>query len=367
MSAALSFWRIFVEQASTSLFARMFNTKMRLRIIAKILALVASFALLSKPAAAQTVSDTFSCNFSSTIDLGAVLAGGTLQDSMFILDKDTNNATDTVGFIKFPIGNISLSDTSSPLYLFASQKKYITTIIFSSASVGTINDSIVLQSTKGCQSTYHILAEAVGPDTDNSIVPLDHSSHDIIAFKKSDSTTKTLHIQFENNFDSSITIDTLTLQKDSAFHIDSSSVTFPATIPAGHSFTLTLSFIASTSGFYTDFIGRPGRPILPFSVQGLLLPNQAVQTPQGATIHVSIYPNPSHGLVTIHTDGLSQEQVTLTDVLGRVVGKAAFSGEWQWNGQWNAGPAASGTYFVLVTGRDASGKPAHVVLRIVIE
>ena len=362
MPLELLFWRIFVEHTSISLHYRMLKSRIRHVFVASVLTV--AVVLSSSPAHAQTVVDTFDCTRISTIDLGAILSGVTIQDTLYLVDRDTSNTSDTVRFVSIPSGNFSLSDTSQAI-LLSNQRPFVTTILFSRPTPGTSTDSVVLATTRGgCEATYHIIAEAVAPDTNNSIVPLKHTSHNIIAFKKSDSSRETLQLHFKNNFDSSITIDSLTLQNGSAFRIDSSSVDFPATIAADSSFKVSVSFTARTAGFYTDFIGMPGRPIIPLSIQGLFQPNQGFQSfSNSISTYVWVYPNPSQGLVTIHTESLSHASVSITDVLGRPITKQqSFADDWMWNPTSQEG----GTYFVAVSGTTVDGLHIHEIHRIEI-
>jgi hypothetical protein len=344
-------------------YERMFHTHFRRPFATIILAFAVCLVLPPQgPAMAQTITDTFSCSHVSTIDLGSVLVGGSIHDSLFLFDSNTVKPRDTINFTIFPNGTVSLEDTN-PFFLSSLQQTYATTILFSPTAPGSISDSIVLESLRdaSCRTTYRITAEGVGPTADNAIIPLHHTSHDIIAFK----SDTVLHIQLHNN-GAAITFDTLKLDTGTAFRLDLSAVTFPYTLASGSSFPLTLSFIASTPGFYTDFISAPDEPILPISVQGLLNPNDEVQTP-GKSTYIWLYPNPSQSMVTIRTQGLSGTHAIITDVLGRVVQQADFTGDWQWDRQNDGAMVPAGIYFLLVTGKEMNGKAVHQVARIVLE
>ena len=340
-------------------------TTFRFRLAIPALILV-SFALTQQPLRAQLRDTvTFSCGGSDTVDLGAVLAGGTMSDTLYINNADTASlfiirSLPSNGFSWKPSVLISVPHDSTRL---------ATTITFSADTLPRNSTLLTLAPMSAdstvCQADFLVSASVVGPDTNNYTLPLVHNSQRIIGFK-SDTTGQTLNIQFENDSDASITLDTLTLQHNTAFRIDSSSVTFPATIPAGGTLDLKLAFIASKPGFYTDYFRSPDQPILPFSVQGLLLPNQAVQTRQ-VGIFTSIYPNPSPGSVTIRSNGLRNSHIIITDILGRVVVSTGFAGEWIWNGTGSGSGVATGTYFVLVSGRDPAGRPVHEMGRLIIQ
>ncbi len=127
-------------------------------------------------------------------------------------------------------------------------------------------------------------------------------------------------------------------------------------------FTLKLAFNASKPGFYTDFITMPNEPILPLSVQGLLEPKDAVETQPVGTIYFYLYPNPSPGLLTIHTENITTAHVIITDVLGRTEQQTDFAGDWIWDGA----SVSDGTYFANITATTASGFQVHEIRRIVI-
>jgi|GEM_PF-3398376 len=317
------------------------------------------------PAMAQTITDTFSCSHVSTIDLGSVLDGGSIHDSLFLFDSNTVKPSDTINFTSFPKGPIYLEDTNL-VFLNSLERTYATTILFSATTPGSISDSIVLESFRdaSCRTMYRIAVETVGPTSDNAVIPLSHSSHDIIAFKGD--SVETLHIQLRNN-GAAITLDTLELDSGKAFRLDLSAISFPYRLARDSSFPLTISFVATTPGFYTDYVRMPGEPILPLSIQGLLQPKDAVQTQPTASIYFSIYPNPSQGSVTIHPENISHAHLTITDVLGRVLQNADFTGDWQWDRQNDGAMVPAGTYFLLVTGKEMNGKAVHQLARIVLE
>ncbi|HET6400126.1 MAG TPA: T9SS type A sorting domain-containing protein [Candidatus Kapabacteria bacterium] len=335
-------------------------TRIRLALFAA--ALLGSIALIPATAAkAQAITDTLNCGQRSRIDLGAVVTGGTLKDSLFLFSTDTST-----NFKIVPLSSAGFSSTDTSAFLPLGQRRYATTIEFSQSTPGFDSVNLIIESRSfPCQDTFNVIAEAVGPDTDNAVIPLIHTSHDIIAFKSD--TTETLHIQLLNN-GPTITFDTLKLDSATAFRIDLSSITFPYTLDSGSFFPLKLSFIATNPGFYTDFISAPNHPIIPLSIQGLLQPKDAVQHEPPVTTYLRLYPNPSQGAVWVHAENITKAQATITDVLGRIEREASFRGDWQWDRETDGGGIApAGTYFLVVTGTDANGKAVHEVERIVLE
>ncbi len=360
--------RIFVRAMLLSLLKRMSIVRFSSSINRFIFACVAGVVILPAMSAVAQTSNTLSCGGRGTIDLGAVLSGGTIQDSLYLMNSD-NKGDSVFRIISAKTQEFSWT-ISSGIRLAPGDSGYVTTFIFSDSSLRTDSLPVVFEpntaDSDSCQTTFEVLAEVVGSTGNNSILPLKHTSHNIIAFK-SDTSNETLQIQFQNNFGKSLPIQSLGLQNDTAFHIVSSSISFPDTLPSGGSFTLNLSFTAKRPGFYTDFITSPDQPILPLSVQGLLLPNDAVQIQPANSTYLSIYPNPSYGSVTIHTENITHADLTITDVLGRTVKATPITGDWLWDRSGANGTALAGTYFIVVTGTGSNDEAVHEVQRVVLE
>ncbi len=325
--------------------------------------------LFSASVRAQTSHlDTLRCGRRVTIDLGSVLAGGTLTDSLSLVNLDS--AMDTVFNIKSPTDSGFSWTKTNNIHILQGPFEYATTISFSppDSELGTASTPIVFEPTmdSSCQTTFEVSTTTVGPSANNSTVPLDNNPDNIIAFK-TNTPGDTIQLQLQNKLETTLPVESLSLQNDTAFQIISSSITFPDTLPVGGFFLLKLAFVASKPGFYTDFITMPGEPIIPLSVQGLLEPKDAVETQPTGSICFMLYPNPSQGLVTIHTENITQAHVTITDVLGRTLTETSFTGDWQWDRSGSNGIAPSGTYFVIITGTGSNGEPVHEVKRVVLE
>jgi Secretion system C-terminal sorting domain len=361
MQRLFKLWRIFVEAIFILRSEQMTIARIR-QIVTRFALAISCFVLVFSAARtnAQTIKDSLECGFKRTINLGSVLAGGTLTDSLVLYNSDSSSkdsqftiSSSTDSGFSWIKNNISIRQDSIG---------YTTTISFSHSTLGFDTASLIFSAdSTSCQTTFQLIAQVVGPDTDGAIVELDKSSKDIIAFK-SDTSNETLQIQFQNNFGVSLPIDTLVLQNDTAFSIVSSSIKFPDTLPAGASFTLKLAFIARKPGFYTDDVIMPGHSILPLSVQGILQPKDAVEIQPLGTIYFYLYPNPSPGLLTIHTENINTAHVTITDVLGRVEQQTDFTGDWIWDGT----SVIDGTYFANITATTSSGFQVHEIRRIVI-
>ena len=306
---------------------------------------------------AQIITDTLSCGVRPTIDLGAVLAGGNLLDSLYLFNSDDK---DSVFHIQFTARSGFSTNIINPLRLRFGTLDYATTITFSDTTIGFHSDSIIFTDTSGCSVTFPLSAEIVTPDTNNSYVPLKHTLDDIIAFK-TNVPGDTLDFQFQNNFDSNLFIDRLALRSGTNFKIISTSVSFPDTLRSDSVFDLKLAFTATKPGFYSDFIGAPNDPILPIAIQGLLQPSDVVQMQPTGSIYFSIFPNPSPGELTIHPQNISKAHVTISDVLGRVVIQSDFSSDWIWNSN-----VSDGTYFVTIAASTIDGFQLHEIHRIVV-
>jgi hypothetical protein len=365
MREIISFRRIFVEVMLLSLSKRMtvYHFCRTITFAAAVASLIA--ILHNDTLKAQTITDTLSCGRISNIDLGAVVTGGTLSESLDLFDSSRTDSVFTI--ISNANSGFSWTIDSAGIAIQPLHIGTATIISFSADSVAQVDsDELIFQSKQNdsCITTFTLTAEVIGPTGNNSVLPLSHTSHTIIAFK-TNTPGDTLDLKLQNNLGSSLTLDSVNLQKGTAFTIVSSSL--PATIPEDSSFKLKLAFTASKAGFYTDFVRMPNHSILPLSVQGLLLPNDAVQTRPPATSYFSLYPNPSYGQVTIHSENITQTQVTITDVLGRTLTEASFTGDWQWDRAEGNGIARSGTYFIVVTGIGSNGEPVHEVQRLVLQ
>ncbi|HEX5316382.1 MAG TPA: T9SS type A sorting domain-containing protein, partial [Candidatus Kapabacteria bacterium] len=169
---------------------------------------------------------------------------------------------------------------------------------------------------------------------------------------------------------SSIIIDSIKVTQTPAFAI-TRAPSLPDTIPSQGSFAVGLAYHRSSQGSDNGelVIHMPDEPILPaISLQGVRVANNAVQTQPAGSVYFWLYPNPSQGGITIHTEHLTHAHVTVTDVLGRIEREASFVGDWQWGRKIEGGGLApAGTYFVIVTGEDASGTTVRELERVALE
>ncbi|HZK75275.1 MAG TPA: T9SS type A sorting domain-containing protein, partial [Candidatus Kapabacteria bacterium] len=167
-----------------------------------------------------------------------------------------------------------------------------------------------------------------------------------------------------NNSDSAIKIDSLHIAQTNAFSF-TSPPKFNFSVAAGDSFVIGLSYQRSSQGSDNGYlaISRPNEPILQDVIlQGVRTSGDAVQLQPAASTYFRLYPNPSSGRVTIHSESIAVAHVTITDVLGRVEQQGDFSGDWSWDG----GSSNDGTCFVNITATTTDGFHVHEMRRLMM-
>jgi hypothetical protein len=340
-------------------------SKISIRVVFCALSVLAIFY----PGAVQGQSFTLSPGNSSSIQLNPVLAGaGIVEDTILLYSTATS---DTVSISISGSSDIGLIDTVTFIIDTNDSSPYPYPLIVTFAPKSVEKDSSTLIfNFDGHSATLRLSAQGIAPTADSSKLTLSNTANEIIAMEyQKDSAV--LHVLIQNDL-STDTISNISLANDTFFHILSAPQT-PFSFQKNASFEITLSFNASgaSTGFLKDellLVGVPNDPIAPaIAIQGLYNPNDAVQTQPPTTIYFYLYPNPSNGPVTIHTENILQSHVTITDVLGRTLTEASFTGDWQWDRSRGNGIAPSGTYFVVVTGIGMNGEPVHEVKRLVIE
>jgi hypothetical protein len=320
-----------------------------------------SFSFLHSDAGhAQLATYTLKCGTPITIDFGQVLIGDSVEYPITFTNKLSNNVTSwsiTGGSPYF-----SFLDTAGNAQ---SDSSWSTSIIVKADTSGAFSAQYKLDAKSDtCSLVITLRATGIGPTKDSSTFTLQDTSKDVIAFQtnnNSDSGT----FYFKNNSDTAIEIDSIYVTQSNAFSITSHPL-FHYSLPGRDSFPLGIAYQRSSQGYDNGqlqfAIGMPDEPILPIALQGVRTGNDAVQTQPIGTIYFLIYPNPSYGSVTIHTENIASAHVTITDVLGREVQKADFTGDWVWNGSNNE----SGTYFVSITATTADGIPVCEERRVVV-
>jgi hypothetical protein len=119
--------------------------------------------------------------------------------------------------------------------------------------------------------------------------------------------------------------------------------------------TVTVSMTTVTNGVYYDEViitAEQGFISMTFDLQGLRKNGVAAavhNVPKGQ--HVTIYPNPTQGNISVAIPGIHNAKIEVLDVLGKVITTATASDLWNWK---STEPA--GTYVVHVSGTDGTGK-----------
>jgi hypothetical protein len=315
---------------------------------------------------AQNLSFTLSPNNSSVIQLPSLLAGaGIVEDTILLY------STVSIDTVSITINSDSTIGLLTDTFIIDTTKLYPYPFIITFAPKSIETDSATLFfNFNGHAATLKLTAQGIDTTTDSSTLALSNTANETIAMEyQKDSAV--IHVFIKNDFSTEDTISSVTLADPTFFHVLNPPTTL-ISLPSKDSFEVTLSFNASGSSthFLKDalYISKPNHPIAPaIALQGLYVPNAAVQTGSQGSVYFFLYPNPTIGLLTIHTDNISSAHATITDVLGRTIQQADFTGDWQWDRASSNGIAPSGTYFVIVSGIGSNGEPVHEVKRVVLE
>ncbi|HEY3876891.1 MAG TPA: T9SS type A sorting domain-containing protein [Candidatus Kapabacteria bacterium] len=307
---------------------------------------------------AQSVSITLTCDTTISISLPPVLIGDTVQDTLNVMNA--LGSLDTGWLLQSSSQRILLSQSHFKIALDSTLRLILTLI---SDTVGPIQCSLSFAVTNDstCSPRIEATFQGIAPSANGATFSLQNTSDESIAVQSTtDSTTRTFY--FRNDSSDTLTLDTIFIAQAPSFSIDSHAQ-FPLSISAHDSFPLSITFHQDTSGSENGFVIAPIHSTITdeiISLQGLRVANAVVQTQPISSTYISVYPNPSQGMVTIHTEGLAQAHATITDVLGRTVEQSNFSGDLIWNGAHN------GTYFVNITATTLDGFQIHEVHRMVV-
>ncbi len=332
------------------------------------LTILFSTLLLGRIGNAQQ-SATLNCDSTDTINVGQVLKGDTLRIPVALINNFSK--TDTTWTISAGLSYFGISGSSNGGAGFGNS--WLTNVVLNADTleIGPVTATITITpSDSSCTGVQLLLeGDVIGPTADDSTFSLQNASTEVIAIQSNTNSTSRL-FYFKNESTALDTIDSVYITGTTAFSIDSPH-TFPIILNAQSSLPVSLTYQRSSQGSDNGdlfIVSVPNEPILfDFALQGVRTANDAVQTQPPTTIYFYLYPNPSNGPVTIHTENILQSHVTITDVLGRTLTEASFTGDWQWDRSRGNGIAPSGTYFVVVTGIGMGGEPVHEVKRLVIE
>ena len=334
---------------------------------ASLLSFILLFGLLfADTVSAQITTESLKCNNDTIrINFGNVLIGDTVADSINfinnlgsgILSWTLHNNSARLFFLDTSASNIQDSDS------------WRSVAICNPVTSGLISGQTTVNDTDpSCIPIILLTANGIGPTKNDSTFSLQDTSKNVIAFQ-SNSDSDTLQLNFQNNSDSTIVISSILIENTNAFSFTSTPKINDSVGPK-QSLQIGISFDRTSQGSDNGdlVITMPDHPILQdVALQGIRIGNDAVQTSPLGTIYFYLYPNPSNGPVTIHTENITQAHLTITDVLGRTLTEASFIGDWQWDRSGDNGIAPSGTYFIVVTGIGTNGEPVHQVGRIVLE
>src|ERR1700733_9573318 len=350
------FCRKFVEMINSSFYipAR-FSRKLRVCLFILVPAFIFLFADAGR---AQIFTGTMKCSDTITIDIGNVLIGDNVTDTIsltngFSIHDSSWKVTQDDTMLRI-LDSVGLADSTYNWKTFIICNPKGAGSIISAINISPVNDA-------SCLFVIILKANGIGPTKDSSTFSLQDTSKNVIAFQTNiDSVTG--HFIFTNDSSASIEINNIYVLTDAAFSITPHPAPSFTLVP-GASFTLDINYkptsIGSDNGYLV--ISMPTDPILlEVALQGVRTGSDAVQTQQSGTIYFVVYPNPSNGQVTIHTENIAQTHVTITDVLGRTLTEESFNGDWVWSGD------KSGTYYVNISATKTDGSYLHEVKRVVI-
>ncbi|MDP4221513.1 MAG: T9SS type A sorting domain-containing protein, partial [Bacteroidota bacterium] len=217
------------------------------------------------------------------------------------------------------------------------------------------------------EPSFDLIGVAIPPTDPNTPTDLNAGTTDVLAMI-SDNTVTTQTFNFKNSGSTNLKITGVSLKNGKSFAITDiqPSNTLPFTLTPGQSMSVTLTMTTVTNGVYYDEViitAEAGIISMNFELQGLRTNGTAgVNTNATGLQNVSIYPNPSHGDVSVAMPGIRNARIEVLDVLGKVIASTTASDLWNWKST-----APAGTYVVHVSGTDASGKAFQSYDRFIIE
>jgi archaellum component FlaG (FlaF/FlaG flagellin family) len=207
---------------------------------------------------------------------------------------------------------------------------------------------------------------AIPPTADSISTALAAGSTDILAMIGDNSeTTKTFH--FKNTGSTNLKITGVALKNGKSFSITGivPTSTLPFTLAPGESMSVTVSMTTVTNGVYYDEViitAEQGIISMDFQLQGLRTNGTAGVSAPHPSQHFTLYPNPSHGTITVEFPGIRNAKIQVIDLLGRVITSATASEKWIWNCT-----EPMGTYILHMSGTDEVGKTIQSYDRFIID
>ncbi|MFI5263622.1 MAG: T9SS type A sorting domain-containing protein [Candidatus Kapaibacterium sp.] len=208
---------------------------------------------------------------------------------------------------------------------------------------------------------------AIPPTADSISTSLAAGSTDVLAMISNNSvTTQTFH--FTNTGTTNLKITAVALKNGKSFAITNiqPTNTLPFILTPGQSMSVTIAMTTTTNGVYYDEViitAENAIISMDFQLQGLRKDGTlSVNNSSSESQRLMIYPNPSHGGITVDIPGMRNAKIQVLDLLGRVIASSTASEKWIWNSN-----APAGTYTLHVTGSDETGKTFQSYDRFLIE
>jgi hypothetical protein len=178
---------------------------------------------------------------------------------------------------------------------------------------------------------------------------------------QSDKQLTTKDFIFYNNRANNVKVISVSVKDGTHFAVVSpTSSDLPITLKPYDQMKVTISFDATTNGYYNDeldIVTENGLTSQAFSLQGMRTNGTAgVRLQNAAEPKIMLSPNPSHGPVAIAISDANIKSIDIYDMLGNLIASEMNSNLWVWDGKMTDGNTASdGTYFIRVSGETTSG------------
>jgi hypothetical protein len=313
--------------------------------------------------------------FTATIDadlFGPIIMDGDISHTVTIVSNRYDSlwiTPDSLNSLKPPF---SYSGITSPYHLAPREIKTFTITYSPRSNVPTVQYRTVgtFNITAFNYCNYYTLSlpgVAIPPTADSISTALAAGSTDVLAMIGDNSVnTKTFH--FTNTGTTNLKITAVTLKNAKSFAITNimPSNTLPFILTPGQAMSVTVAMTTTTNGVYYDEVTITAENAfisMDFQLQGLRK-NGIVASVSGSSSeeHVSIYPNPSHGEITVALPGIHNAEIEVFDILGRVVAKETASEKWTWNSN-----KVAGTFMLHVRGVNAAGESFQTYDRFIIQ
>ncbi len=179
--------------------------------------------------------------------------------------------------------------------------------------------------------------------------------------------------RFRNSSPHPAKIDAISLRSGGHFSqsLAAPDSTFPFLLADSASMYVRLTLNESALGEYRDTLlvsSELGITSTAYAIDAILT-SAGVAMTQAKSFSITANPNPTHNQVVFNLGAIHAADVTVLDLMGKVVAEAHnINAEWRWNGQNLAGlDAPTGFYIVRANGRNAAGETLTSTMQIVIQ